>query len=450
VTDPLAEEPAPGPPGRRVTGHLREFRRDPLAFLLNCARQFGDVCRFRLGPAWLHLLSGPEVIEDALVRRFDAFEKGYVRDRREVMPYVLGNGLINSEGDQWQEQRKLIQPLFHAQRIEEYAVRMVACAARLREQWRSGQIRDVHRDMSRLTLDIVADTLLDADLGAAAEVIVRGLDAAMHEFRRRIERPFWLPPRFPVPSRVRFERAISRLDRLVYEMIRHRRLSCRDAGDLISVLLDARHPDGKPWSEREVRDQIVTFIFTGHESTSAALSFTWYLLARHPEVEERLHREIDEMLGDGLPAWRDVERLPYAGAVVRESLRLYPPIWSVTRIPRRQIRIGGWPIPAGTGVIISPWVSHRDARFFSDPDRFWPERWLGGLERTLPRFAYYPFLGGPRVCIGASFGSVEAVLLLAVFAQRFRLRLLPDRPVEAQPTITLRPRAGLWMKLEAR
>jgi cytochrome P450 len=450
VTAHPSEKPAPGPRGRRWSGHLREFRRDPLAFLLRCARQYGDVCRFRLGPASLYFLSGPDVIEDVLVRRVDAFEKGYLRDAREVMPYVLGHGLINSEGAEWQEQRRLIQPQFHAARIEQYATSMVACAMKLRQRWQPGEIRDIHHDMSRLTLEIVAETLLDADLGPASDIIAAGLDAAMREFRGRIERPFWLPARFPTPSRIRFERAIARIDELVYEMIRHRRGSCRDAGDLVSMLLEARHPDGRSWSEREVRDQIVTFIFTGHESTAAALAWTWYLLAQHADAEARLHRELATVLGERPPAWGDLERLQYANAVIRESLRLYPPIWSVTRVTRREIEISGWRIPANTGILMSPWVSHRDPRFFADPERFEPERWLGDLERTLPRFAYYPFLGGPRMCIGASFGSVEAVLLLAVFAQRFRPRLLPGRPAEAVPTITLRPRAGVWMKAEMR
>jgi len=303
--------------------------------------------------------------------------------------------------------------------------------------------------MMRLTLQIVAKTLFDADVDREARKVGHALEAIMElnsDFRKLILTPKWLP----TPRNIRATIATRRLDKIIYRFIEERRVSGKDTGDLLSMLLAARDDDGSRMTDRQLRDEAITIFLAGHETTANALSWTWMLLAQNPAVEAKLHAELDAVLAGRTPALEDLPSLRYTGQVITESLRLYPPAWGMARIAIEDVEIGGYPIPKGCGVSLAQWVVHRDPRWFDAPEEFRPERWEGDLMKRLPRFAYFPFGGGPRQCVGNNFAVMEATLLLATIAQRFRIRLVEGRPVVPMPSITLRPRYGIWGRIEAR
>lgn len=442
---------APAPPGPRsrlaVRGLLR-FRRDPTGFLTGLARQYGDVAGFRLGRRRLYLLSHPDLVREVLVARHRDFIKSYALQRSRVL---LGEGLLTSEGEFHLRQRRLSQPVFHRERIEGYGRVMAEYAQRAAARWRDGARVDVAAEMARLTLAIVGRTLFDADVEDEADELGLALTDAMLLFDR-LTIPFseWLD-RLPLPGTRRFFRARERLDATMYRFIdEHRRGG--DRGDLLSMLMHARDEegDGGRMTDRQLRDEALTLFLAGHETTANALTWTWYLLSQHPHVEERLHAELDALPGGRAPGPDDLPRLVYTRGVLAESMRLFPPAWVIGRQPLVDVEIGGYRIPAGTIVMMSPWVVQRDARFWPDPLRFDPGRWTPGAEAARHRFAYFPFGAGPRKCIGEGFAWMEGVLVLATLAQHWRARLVPGHPVETQPLITLRPRHGMRMTLERR
>jgi cytochrome P450 len=438
----------PGPRSRLGLGPLLEFRRDPTAFLERIAREHGDVAHFRLGRRRLYLLSQPEHIREVLVTRHRNFIKSYALQRSRVL---LGQGLLTSEGELHLRQRRLAQPAFHRERIDGYARVMAAHAARTAAQWQDGQHVDMAEEMGKLTLAIVGKTLFDADVADEADELGQALTDAMVLFRR-LTVPFseWLD-RLPLPGTRRFVRARERMDATIYRMIdEHRRAG--DRGDLLSMLLLARdeEADGVGMTDLQLRDEALTLFLAGHETTANALTWTWYLLARHPEVEQRLHRALDRALAGRDPQPEDLPQLGFARQVLAEAMRLFPPAWVIGRQPLEGFDLGGYHIPAGSIVMMSPWVVQRDARFFPDPLRFEPDRWAPGATAERHRFAYFPFGAGPRKCIGEAFAWTEGTLLLAALAQRWRAELLAGHPVATQPLITLRVRNGLPMILRRR
>jgi cytochrome P450 len=438
----------PGPRNRLAIPGLLRFRRDPTGFLERVARRHGDVAHFRFGRRRLYLLSHPDHVRDVLVARHRNFIKSYALQRSRVL---LGEGLLTSEGEFHLRQRRLSQPAFHRDRIDGYGRVMAEAAARTGERWRDGATIDMAADMARLTLAIVGRTLFDADVEDEADELGRALTDAMILFDR-LTIPFteWLD-RLPLPSNRRFFRARDRLDATIYRMIEeHRRGD--DRGDLLSMLLQARDEegDGGRMTDQQLRDEALTLFLAGHETTANALTWTWYLLSQHPHAEERLHAELDAVLGGRAPQPEDLPRLAYARGVLAESMRLFPPAWVIGRQPREDFEIGGYRIPAGTIVMMSPWVIQRDPRFWPEPLRFDPGRWTPEAEAARHRFAYFPFGAGPRKCIGEGFAWMEGTLVLAALAQRWRARLVPGHPVERQPLITLRPRHGMRMTLERR
>jgi cytochrome P450 len=438
----------PGPksfiPGRI----LRAMQRDPISFLTHTARIFGDVAYFRLGPQPAYLVSHPELIREVLVTQHRSFHKGRALQRAKLF---LGEGLLTSEEEFHRRQRRLAQPAFHRDRIRRYGEIMVEHALRTRERWRDGDEVDMSREMNRLTLSIVGKTLFDADVEAQADDVGGALTDLMELFGALFN-PFAPVMRMlPLPSTRRFERARARLDKLIYGIIEERRRSGEDRGDLLSMLLLAQDEegDGGGMSDLQVRDEAMTLFLAGHETTSNALMWTWYLLAQHPEVFEQLTRELDEVLGDRAPSPADYPRLAYTEMVFAESMRLYPPAWLVGRLAIEDVPLGEYTIPKGSVAIVSQFVTHHDARFWPDPQRFDPMRFTPEAKAARPKFAYFPFGGGPRICIGEGFAWMEGVLLLATLAQRFRVELL-DRDVALQPVITLRAKGGIRMRLHAR
>ena len=438
----------PGPPGRFFLGNLPEFARDILGYLTFCAREYGDVSRFRLGRYDAYLFNHPDFADEVLRTQRENFIKHRYFWRH--VTAIFGTGLLTSEGDFWLRQRRLTAPAFHPDRIAEYGGTMVAYTDRLLDGWGDGETRNVHEDMMRVTMEIVSKTLFDADVESDVEELGRSFEMVLREIPVRVHRPFKIPDWIPTPGNLRYRRGVRRLERLVYRILAERRADPRDRGDLLSMLMAARDDDGNAMSDRQLRDELVTLFLAGHETTAIALSWTWHLLSHHPLVKDRLVKELFDQLGRRPATVGDLPRLPFADAVVKEAIRLYPPAYVLGRQALAECEIGGWKIPAGATVFLSPWVMHRDARWFGSPEKFLPERWLDGLAARLPRFAYMPFGGGPRVCIGDRFAMMEAVLILATVARRYQLERISDDEIVPFPSITLRPEGGVRMKVSKR
>jgi cytochrome P450 len=439
----------PGPKGRHLLGSAIELSRDWLGFLTRCAREYGDVVFFRFFRTPICLVNHPDLIESVLVKNHANFVKS--KDYR-VLRNALGDGLLTSEGEYWLRQRRLMQPAFHRERIAAYAAVMTAYTERMLAGWKDGDERDLHHDMMQLTLEIVAKALFDADVSRDAKDIGAALTVLVEQFLHQANLAFILPEKLAVPATRKLRRAVRRLDEIVYAMIRDRRASGAQPGDMLDLLLHAEDEEGNRMSDRQLRDEVTTLFLAGHETTALALSWTWMLLAQHPEIATRLGEELDRALAGRAPTTEDIPRLAYAEMVIKESMRLYPPAWGIGRQAVAPFELGGYELPAGTNVFICQWIVQRDPKFFPDPECFDPERWRDDPQRTgaLPRFAYFPFGGGPRVCIGASFAMMEAVLLLSTIAQKFRMTLVPGRPIELLPSITLRPKHGVHARLTRR
>jgi len=412
----------------------------------NLQRDYGDIVTMRYYNFRVFFVSHPDYIEQVLVTDNRKFIKGRIlRKNRQL----FGNGLLTSEGDFWLRQRRLAQPAFHRARIASYADTMVKFASRIASEWSSGEERDIHAEMMRLTLSIVAKTLFDADVDREAQRVGRALEAIMHlnsDFRKLLITPTWLP----TPRKIRATFATAKLNRIIYRFIDERRATATDKGDLLSMLLAARDDDGSRMTNRQLRDESITIFLAGHETTANALSWTWMLLSQNPQVEATLHEELDRVLAGRAPTVGDLPDLRYTGHVVTESMRLYPPAWGMARIAIEDAEIAGYPIPKGCGVSLAQSVVHRDPRWFEAPLEFRPERWEGDLLKRITRFAYFPFGGGPRQCIGNNFAVMEATLLLATLAQQFRISLIPGREIIPAASITLRPKTGIWGKIEKR
>jgi cytochrome P450 len=439
----------PGPKnGRPFLGVLPYFRKDPAAYLLSVAREYGDLAYMRLGPQHAYVVSRPDWIRDILVTNQSNFTKSRMLERAKVL---LGDGLLTSEGEFHTRQRRLVQPAFHRDRLVRYAADMVACAEKTRREWQPGSEVDMHREMTRLTLAIVGCTLFSADVSSDADEIGAAMTQIFALFDTLLL-PFsdWIQ-KLPIPPVRRFEKARDRLDRIVYGLIAERRASGQDTGDLLSMLLLAQDEDDHAgMTDKQVRDEALTLLIAGHETTANALTWTWYLLSQNPAVEALMHAELDRVLGGRPPSFDDVPRLPYTTGVFAESLRLFPPAWAVGRRAKQDYPVGEFTVPAKSILLLSPWAVQRDPRWWPEPERMEPERWVPEVAEKRPKFAYFPFGGGTRVCIGERFAWAEGVLVLATLAQHWKMRLVPGHPVATQAVITLRPRYGMKMTLESR
>ena len=439
----------PGPKRSPLTSIVYFPGRDPLAFFSRLASRYGDLVHLYVAREHLYLVNHPAHVRDILVTHSRSFKKGR---GLEGAKRLLGEGLLTSEGQTHLRQRRLIQPAFHRDRLVAYASIMTAHAARLRDRWTDGATIDVAQDMMRLTLGIVGRTLFGTDVEAQAPEVGRALTAVMQTFWMTTLPFFDRLESLPIPALARGRRARAELDRIIYGMIAERRRHPEDRGDLLSMLLMAQdlEGDGAGMTDRQVRDEAMTIFLAGHETTANALSWTWYLLGEHPEVEARMHDEIDRVLGGRLPTMDDVPKLPFVEQVVTESMRLYPPAWIIGRRALVPYEIDGYRLPARSILVFSPYLVQRDARWFPEPTRFVPERWTPAFKATLPQFAYMPFGGGPRRCIGDQFAWTELILVASTIAQRWKLRLVPGHPVAPQAVVTLRLKHGLKMTVHAR
>jgi cytochrome P450 len=432
---------APGP--RSSLLNYAGLRRAPLPFWERCASRYGGFVHVPMGPVHIVVLSDPALIERVLIEDAASYRKHY---GTRILKRIIGRGLLTSEGDFWLRQRRLAQPAFHRKRIEGYAQVMVDYTTRMLEGWRDGETRDIYAALSALTLEVVAKTLFDADVRTRVKEVGGALETLLVTFERWLANGIRLPEWVPTPTNRRFAAAASVVDRLVDGILADRRGSTEDRGDLLSMLMAVRDEEtGKGMSEQQLRDEVMTLVLAGHETTANTLVWTFHLLAENPRVEEKLAAELASVLGGRPPTIEDIPRLPYTSCIVKESMRLYPAAWGMGRETTRDTDIGPYRVPRGTTILILQWMAHRDSKYFPSPRVFQPERWEGDLAKTLPRFAYFPFGGGPRQCIGNAFAMMESTLILATIASRYRLRAAYDA-VEPVAAATLRPKGAVPMR----
>jgi cytochrome P450 len=442
----------PGPHENWLIGSARTIQRDPLGFNVSMFQRYGNVAaiRFLMWPTYM--IYHPQDVKHVLQEN----HRNYSKDTYLIhfLRPLLGQGLFSNDGPSWLQQRRLMQPAFHRKQLATFGMLMTGATTSLLEHWQNATTRDqpldVAREMMRLTLRIVGQALFSIDLSDETDTVGQAFTALLTSISDYIFNP--VPPlNIPTPRNRRIRKSIRTLDGVVQEIITaHRRLDA-DTSDLLSMLLLARDEEtGEGMNDRQVRDEVMTLLLAGHETTSNALTWTWYLLSQHPDAESRLHAELEQVLGGSIPTVEDLPRLPYTRMVLEEALRLYPPVVGFNRKTLRDDEVGGYVVPANTLIWLSPYMTHRHPDFWENPDVFDPERFSPERSTGRPHFAYFPFGGGPRLCIGSTFAMMEAQLILATVAQRYRLRLVPDHQVEPQVMLTLRPRHGLAMTLHER
>jgi cytochrome P450 len=424
--------------------------RDRMGFLTRSAKTYGDVVHFRTARGNVYLLSHPDHVRDVLVTHDVKFTKGPALQAAKV---TLGEGLLTSEGEFHRRQRRLAQPAFHPNRVATYATAMVQYAREQADAWRDGDEPDVHAEMMEVTLRVVSKTLFDADVREEVNEIGRAMDTNVRMFTRALSPLGPILNRLPLPSNYRFFRAYGRLLKTIDRFIAERRRSREDRGDLLSMLIRTHDEDeaGRDdHDDKQLRDECMTLFTAGHETTANALTFAIHLLAHHPDAQEKLHAEIDSALRGKDPTREDVDRLPFARQVVAETMRLYPPAWAIGRQVKEPVEIGGYELPEKAVVLLLPWIVHHDARWWREPERFNPDRWNDAENAARPRWAYLPFGGGSRSCIGEAFAWMEAVLVLATVMRDWEFEAVGPREPALTPTITLRPKGPLRVRVRKR
>jgi cytochrome P450 len=445
---------APGPPNMLGIGSTLLLRNNRLYSFLAIRNQYGDVVRFQVGRRIVHLVSHPDLVKYVLQDNNRNYTKGRGLEKARSF---LGEGLLTSEGDFWRRQRRLMQPAFHRQEINAFLPLMVESTNIMLERWRTLQASgtttlEVAGEMMCLTLEVVSRTLFSTGLSQQEmDIVAEAMPIVLREANLRINSLLDVREKLPIPAKRRFQREIAALDAIVYRIIEDRRRSAEAKPDLLGMLMAAQDEDsGERMTDRQVRDEVMTIFLAGHETTANNLAWTLYLLSRHPGERSRVQQEVDQTLGGAPPTLEDIPRLVYTRQVLDESLRLYPPAWAITRKAIDADQIGGYSIPGGTNVIISPYVIHRHPDFWVNPEGFDPQRFTAQASQGRPHYAYLPFGGGTRQCIGNNFALLEGTLILAMITQRFALDLVPGYVVEPETTITLRPRYGIHMTLRSR
>ncbi|HMS39251.1 MAG TPA: cytochrome P450 [Pyrinomonadaceae bacterium] len=445
---PQPQNSPPTVPNDWIGGHFRSFRKAPTDFLTKMSK-LGDVSTFRIGKIPVYLINHPDLIRDLLVTNHNKFVKGRALQRAKSL---LGEGLLTSEKDFHLRQRRMIQPTFHRTRINEYAKAMIEFGEKLSAEWRDGDERDIDKEMMRLTLWIVGKTLFSAnveddadEIGAAMSTIVSAFNFILLPFSEYLEK-------LPLPPLQKLKKARKTLDEVIYKIIDERRITREDKGDLLSMLLMAQDEEtGGAMTDKQVRDEALTLFLAGHETTANALTWTFYLLSQNAEAERIFHAELDEILGKNQITPEDYPRLKFTEQILAESMRLFPPAWTVGRLATEPHEFNGYKIAPKSLVLASQYVMHHDARFWENPDKFQPERWEKiSIKEAGNKFIYFPFSKGVRNCVGENFAWMEGVLLLAILGRNWKLKFAPDQKIALQPMITLRPKFGMKMKLEKR
>lgn len=439
----------PGPHFPETGRFYLSFRRDPLQAFQQMARTYGDVVHIPIGKQNIYLLSHPDDIREVLVVHHQQMRKPNTLQQTTL----LGNGLLRSEDEFHKRQRRLMQPAFHRQRIAAYGRTMIDYTQRTSSGWRDSQQLDILEEMMGLTLTIAGETMFGADVEEDVQTVRKALTTWMRLNNATRFTPFRdLLNQLPLPQKRQRAEARDQLNAIVYRLIEERRASNEDHGDLLSMLLHARDEegDGSGMTDEQLRDEVMTLFLAGHETTANALSWTFYLLAQHPEVEAKLQEELETVLAGRTPVPEDAPRLKYTEMILSEAMRLYPPAWTIGRLTTNPYRVHQYTIPAKALIVMSQYVVQHDPRWYPDPFRFDPERWTPEARATRPKFAYFPFGGGPRVCIGEAFAWMEGTLVIATLAQKWRLHLVPGHRVETEPLVTLRPKGGIQMRLESR
>ncbi|MBE9208376.1 cytochrome P450 [Nostoc sp. LEGE 06077] len=433
------------PPVNSIVGHLQQLGQDPLGFLSRC-RDYGDIVPLQLGLTPACLVTNPEYIEEVLKNRTDFIKSRGLRS----LKTLLGEGLLTAEGESWFWQRRLAQPVFHQKRINSYSQIMVDYTNQMLQRWSDGETHDIHADMMHLTLEIVMKCIFSAEVDAGeAKVVAHALDVAMNWFESKRKQNFLVWEWFPRPENISYRQAIAQMDEAIYKLIQQRRHSQEKTNDLLTMLMEAKDEQtGQQMDDKLLRDEVATLMLAGHETTANTLSWTWMLLSQNPQVREKLQSELYQVLQGKLPTLEDLGKLVYTQQVIKESMRLYPPVSLMGREAAVDTKIGDYEIPQGTSIMISQWVMHRHPKYFENPEVFQPERWTEELEKQLPKGVYIPFGDGPRICIGKGFAQMEAALLLATIAQNFQIDLVPEYPIVPQPSITLRPENGLKVEIK--
>jgi cytochrome P450 len=437
----------PGPRGTLIGGNLRQIGPRRVDFFLELARTYGPVASFRVGHHRVFLVSDPDLIEQILVTDARHYIKHF--GARAFKP-ALGNGLVTSEGRFWLRQRRLIQPAFLKARVQSYAPLMGDLTNAMLARWQPGTCVDIESEFSQLTSAIALKTLFGLDDHGDRERLNDTLHLAFDLMAERLNWPFQIPQWLPIRANMRLRRAIAALDAVIDGYIAAGRARKEPGDDLLSTMIAAQHDDGTQMSDRQLRDEAMTLYLAGHETTALTLVWAWYLIARHPQVEEKLAGEWRAVLGERSPGADELAALPYTNAVISESMRLYPPVYAIGREATTELEIGGYRVKRGYTILMSQWVSHRDPKYFPDAERFDPERWRDGLAARLPKYAYYPFGGGQRICVGSHFALMEAAIVLATVGQRFRFTIEPGAKIDLKPQITLLPVAGIPATLRLR
>ena len=437
----------PGPKGTLIGGNIRQFRTRLLDFLLEAAREYGPLTSFRIGPRRVFLASAPDLIEQVLITDARHYIKHF--GARAYRP-VLGNGLVTSEGEFWHRQRKLIQPMFLKARVQSYAPVMGELTERMLDSWTSGKTVRINNEFSALTSRIALKTLFDLDDDGDREQFNNTLRLSFDLMSARLRRIFKLPLWVPTPETLCLKRSIAELERKVEGFIAAARSRQGTGDDLLSRLMLAQHEDGTRMSNWQLRDEVMTLYLAGHETTALTLTWTWYLLSQHQRVEEKLVSEWQQILAGRTPTADQLQHLPYTAAVIAESMRLLPPVYVIGREATADLELGGYQVKRGYTVLMSQWVNHRDPEYFPEPEEFHPERWENGLAKRIPKFAYYPFGGGQRMCVGNNFALMEAAIILAAVGQRYRFTLDPDAVIGIKPQITLLPANPIPVTLQRR
>ncbi|MFP4625994.1 MAG: cytochrome P450 [Natronomonas sp.] len=435
MTDRAPSEP-PGPDGLPVLGNSLQFFRNPTSFPERCIREYGDIVSVRVAGTPTFLLGHPDHVKHVLADNFEHYEKGELY--RDELSF-LGDGLLVSDGDHWARQRKLIAPMFHPDRIERYAHIMVKYAVRAVDDLSPNEPVDVDERIQGLALEVISKALMDVDVGTSSPAIRRALADVMDGARASSRIPLSFPEWVPTPGNVRYNRAMDTFDTIVADIIREHRENPDGQDTVISKLVAASESEGRSLTDRQIRNEITTLLLAGHDTTALGLSYTLSLLAEHPDEQNRVIDEIDRVVGEETPKPKHVGELEWTESAIKESLRLFPPSYLFVRDAIDDDEIGGYRIPAGSMLVLHPWSIHRDGRFFDGPERFDPGRWTDGLEADLHPFAYFPFSGGPRRCVGEHFAWMEMQLVLVTLLQTYRFDLAFEPPIELRPRITLRP-----------